>query len=85
MTSNDVLERISAIVAEVGVLPVGEVAPEKFFADDLDIDSLGMVEISATVEDSLGVSIPDEELAELATVGALVDYVSARAVTAAAG
>jgi acyl carrier protein len=52
------------------------VTPEKSFIDDLDIDSLSMVEIAVQAEDKFGVKIPDEQLAELKTVGDAVDYIA---------
>lgn len=39
---------------------------EKSFVDDLDIDSLSMVEIAVQMEDAYGVKIPDEDLASCA-------------------
>ena len=47
---------------------------EKAFVDDLDIDSLSMVEIAVQMEDKYGVKIPDEDLASLRTVGDAVAY-----------
>jgi acyl carrier protein len=44
--------------------------------DDLDIDSLSMVEIAVQVEDRFGVKVPDDVLANLKTVGDAVDYVA---------
>jgi acyl carrier protein len=44
--------------------------------DDLDIDSLSMVEIAVQAEDKFGVKIPDDQLAELKTVGDAVDYIA---------
>ena len=49
--------------------------PEKSFVDDLDIDSLSMVEIAVQTEDRYGVEIPDEDLAKLRTVQDAVDYI----------
>ena len=48
---------------------------EKSFVDDLDIDSLSMVEIAVQTEDKYGVKIPDEDLAGLRTVGDAVAYI----------
>ncbi|MCX6464711.1 MAG: acyl carrier protein [Pseudonocardiales bacterium] len=42
----------------------------------LDIDSLSMVEIAVQAEDKFGVKIPDDQLAELKTVGDAVDYIA---------
>ena len=52
-----------------------EVTADKTFVDDLDIDSLSMVEIAVQAEDKFGVKIPDDQLAELKTVGDAVDYI----------
>ena len=52
---------------------------EKSCVDDLDIDSLSLVEISVQAEDKCGVKIPDDELANLKTVGDAVNYVAANA------
>ncbi len=49
--------------------------PEKSFADDLEIDSLSLVEIAVQLEDKYSVKVPDEDLASLRTVGDAVAYV----------
>ena len=46
-----------------------DVTAEKSFTDDLDVDSLSMVEIAIAAEDKFGVEIPDDELGNLKTVG----------------
>ena len=66
---------LAEIVEEVAGVDAAEVTAEKSFVDDLDIDSLSMVEIAVQVEDRFGVKVPDEELANLKTVGDAVDYV----------
>lgn len=53
-----------------------DVTVEKSFMDDLDIDSLAMVEIAVQAEEEFGVKIPDDELPNLRTVGDAVRYVS---------
>ena len=67
---------LSEIVEEVAGIDADEVTPEKSFVDDLDIDSQSMVEIAVQAEDRFGVKIPDDELANLKTVGDAVDYVA---------
>jgi acyl carrier protein len=67
---------LSEIVEEVAGIDAAEVTPEKSFVDDLDIDSLSMVEIAVQAEDKFGVKIPDDRLAELKTVGDAVDYIA---------
>ena len=73
----EILSGLAEIVEEVAGIDTAEVTPEKSFIDDLDIDSLSMVEIAVQAEDKFGVKIPDDELANLKTVGDAVNYVSA--------
>ncbi len=74
---DQILSGLAEIVEEVAGVAQDEVALEKSFVDDLDIDSLSMVEIAVQAEDKFGVKIPDDELANLKTVGDAVDYVAA--------
>ena len=59
-----------------------EVTPDKSFVDDLDIDSLSMVEIAVAAQDKFGVEIPDDELKNLKTVQDVIDYVRRAEVSA---
>jgi acyl carrier protein len=76
MANEEILKGLAEIVEEVAGVAADEVTAEKSFVDDLDIDSLSMVEIAVQAEDRFGVKIPDDELANLKTVGDAVDYVS---------
>jgi acyl carrier protein len=71
------LEGLAAIVNEVAGTPIADITPEKSFVDDLDIDSLSMVEVVMACEDKFGVSIPDGEVKNLKTVGDAVAYIDA--------
>lgn len=73
----EILAGLAEIVEEVAGVVQDDVSSEKSFVDDLDIDSLSMVEIAVQAEDKFGVKIPDDELANLKTVGDAVDYVAA--------
>lgn len=74
-TEAEIITGLAEIVEEVTGIEPSEVTPEKSFVDDLDIDSLSMVEIAVQTEDRYGVEIPDEDLAKLRTVQDVVDYV----------
>jgi acyl carrier protein len=74
--SDNVLSGLAEIVEEVAGVAADDVTAEKSFVDDLDIDSLSMVEIAVQAEDKFGVKIPDDQLAELKTVGDAVDYIA---------
>jgi acyl carrier protein len=69
---------LAEIVEEVAGVAVDDVTIEKSFVDDLDIDSLSMVEIAVQAEDKFGVKIPDDELANLKTVGDAVNYIASK-------
>jgi len=73
------LEGLAAIVNEVAGTPIADITPEKSFVDDLDIDSLSMVEVVMACEDKFGVWIPDGEVKNLKTVGDAVAYIDANA------
>ena len=76
MTNEEILGGLAEIVNEVAGVETSEITIDKSFVDDLDIDSLSMVEIAVQVEDKFGVKMPDDELANLKTVGDAVDYVA---------
>lgn len=74
-TDEEILAGLAEIVEEVAGVEADEVTADKSFVDDLDIDSLSMVEIAVQTEDKYGVKIPDEDLAGLRTVGDVVSYI----------
>ena len=74
-TEAEIIAGLAEIVEEVTGIEPSEVTPDKSFVDDLDIDSLSMVEIAVQTEDRYGVEIPDEDLAKLRTVQDAVDYI----------
>ncbi|GAB2845125.1 acyl carrier protein [Actinocorallia aurea] len=75
VTTQDILAGLGEIVEEIVGIPAADVTAEKNFIDDLDIDSLSMVEIAVAAQDKFGVEIPDDELKNLRTVQDVVDYV----------
>ena len=75
--SQDILTGLAAIVNEVAGVPIADVQPDKSFVDDLDIDSLSMVEVVMAAEDKWGVKIPDSEVKNLKTVGDAVAFIAA--------
>ncbi len=77
MSQQEILAGLAAIVNEVAGVPVEDVQPDKSFVDDLDVDSLSMVEVVMASEDKWGVKIPDEAVKNLKTVGDAVAYIEA--------
>jgi acyl carrier protein len=74
-TTEEVRTDLAEIVNDVAGVPVEDVQLDKSFTDDLDVDSLSMVEIIYAAEEKFGVSIPDEEAKNLKTVGDAVAYI----------
>ena len=73
--SQEILDGLAVIVNEVAGVPVADIQTDKSFIDDLDIDSLSMVEVVMAAEDKWGVKIPDSEVKNLRTVGDAVAYI----------
>ncbi|HUK68164.1 MAG TPA: acyl carrier protein [Streptosporangiaceae bacterium] len=82
MTEKEILAGLGEIIDEIAGVPADEVTPSKNFVDDLDIDSLSMVEIAVAAQDKFGVEIPDDELKNLRTVQDVISYVQRSAVSA---
>jgi acyl carrier protein len=82
MTDQEILEGLGEIIDEVAGVPADQVTPDKTFVDDLDIDSLSMVEIAVAAQDKFGVEIPDDQLKDLKTVQDVVEFVKRAEVSA---
>ena len=67
VTQESVLEKIKEIVPKFGVDPTAVTLEATL--EDLDMDSLDVVEIMQAIEDDFGVRVPDEDLEGLATMG----------------
>ncbi len=62
------------LVEELG-LDADKITMDATFEEDLEVDSLGVVELLMALEDNFGVTIPDEEAESIGTVGQAVDIV----------
>jgi acyl carrier protein len=82
MTEQDILNGLGEIVQEITGIAADRVVPDQSFTNDLDIDSLSMVEIATAAEDKFGVSIPDSALSDLKTVRDAVAYIEKAGVPA---
>jgi len=71
----DVLAGLKEIVEEVAGIPAASVEMDKNFTDDLDVDSLSMVEVVVAAEERFGVKIPDESVEDLVTVADAVNFI----------
>ncbi|GAA4503560.1 meromycolate extension acyl carrier protein AcpM [Actinoallomurus oryzae] len=78
LSDQEILKGLGKIIEEIAGVPASDVTPDKSFVDDLDIDSLSMVEIAVAAQDEFGVEIPDDELKNLKTVKDVVVYVQGK-------
>ena len=62
-------------LTDIAGTPAEEIQLEKSVTDDLDVDSLSMVEVVVAAEERFGVSIPDDDVKNLKTVGDAVTYI----------
>ena len=74
-SEQEILAGLGEIVEEIVGTEPADVTPEKSFVDDLDIDSLSMVEIAVAAQDKFGVEIPDDQLKDLKTVQDVINYI----------
>lgn len=78
MDRADIEKRMNGLlVSELG-LDEAKLSSGARFEEDLEVDSLGVVELLMALEDEFGVSIPDEEAENIGTVGQAVDIVIAK-------
>ena len=77
-SKDDVLSVITQIVSEESGVAAKDITRETAFAQDLDVDSLGLLTIATQVEERFGVTLDDSLIQTLPTVGALVDLVTSK-------
>lgn len=68
-------DRLKKIVAEQLGVDESEVTPQASFVDDLNADSLDLVELIMSLEEEFGMEIPDQDAEKIRTVQEAVDYV----------
>ena len=74
-TTEEIRTNLADIVNEVAGIPAEDVQMDKSFVDDLDVDSLSMVEVVVAAEEKFDVKIPDDEVKNLKTVGDAVAFI----------
>ena len=74
-SATEIQADLATIVEDVAGVAADDVQPDKSFVEDLDVDSLSMVEIVVAAEEKFGVRIPDDQVKNLKTVGDAVSFI----------
>jgi len=82
VTTEEIRAGLADILEEVAGIMPADVTMDKTFTDDLDVDSLSMVEVVVAAEEKFDVKIPDDEVKNLRTVGDAVTFIEAHAAAA---
>jgi acyl carrier protein len=78
MSKDEILAKVRDILVEQLGVDANDVTLEASFQEDLDADSLDLVELIMELEDQFGIKISDEEAQTITTVGAAVDFIADR-------
>ena len=76
------LEKMSEMISEQLNCEAGDITAETSFKDDLGADSLDLFELVMALEDEYNIEIPAEDLTDMTTVGAVMDYLKDKGVEA---
>ncbi|KUK32030.1 MAG: Acyl carrier protein [Thermoanaerobacterales bacterium 50_218] len=74
LSEQAIFEKVKAIIAEQLGVDEDEVTPETSF-EELNADSLDIVELIMAIEEEFDIEIPDEDAEKILTVGAAVEYI----------
>jgi len=79
MDNEEILVKVKEVIVDQLNVDEDDVVAEASFIDDLGADSLDIVELVMALEESFGISIPDEEAEGIKTVGDAVNYIATNA------
>lgn len=78
MSNDDTFEKFRECAVEVLQVPADKVTKEARFAEDLDADSLDLVELVMALEEAFDVSVEETELDGIETIGQAYDLITAK-------
>jgi acyl carrier protein len=76
--NQEVFEKVKEIIVELLDIDEDKIVPEARFREDLEADSLDLVELIMEFEERFGSEISDEDAQKITTVGEAVNYIAAR-------
>ncbi|MEX2103184.1 MAG: acyl carrier protein [Gaiellaceae bacterium] len=76
-TREEIHERVKEVLVEQLGIDEGQITEAASFQEDLDADSLDLVELIMELEDQFSIKISDEDAQTIQTVGQAVDYIAA--------
>lgn len=76
--NNDLFTAVQEALAKQLRLPKEKILPESGITDDLGADSLDVLQLLMTIEEEMGITIPDEALAKFGTVADITAYLESR-------
>jgi len=75
MSSEEIFEKVKSIIVDQLGAEESVITMEASFIDDLEADSLDIVELIMGIEEEFGIEIPDADAEKVVTVGDVVDYI----------
>ena len=75
---SDTIQRFTTLTVQVLSVEPAQVVRDASFAEDLDADSLDLAELVMALEDEFDITVEEEELADIATVGQAIDMVTGK-------
>jgi acyl carrier protein len=75
---SDTVDRFTSLAVQVLSVEPGQVQRDASFADDLDADSLDLAELVMALEDEFDITVEEDELADIKTVGQAIDLVEGK-------
>ena len=73
---NSILTRVAQVLAQVVKINQSQITRDSRLREGLGIDSLSMIDVAVTAEDTFGVRISDEDTERFETVGDMVDFLN---------
>lgn len=71
-------EKVVKLVSDATKVDTSNISANTNFVDDLNLDSLDMVELMMKMEDEFGVEIPEDETENLKSIGDVVNYLNSK-------